>query len=191
MDQVNRAVDILSSSGIIIFPTDTVFGMGCRIDKALAIKKLFEIRNRPLSQATPVLVDGIEMAKEYVKRIPDDVLELMRKYWPGGLTIILPAQVDKVNSLVRGGTDNIGVRIPDNDIIISIIKTVGVPILGPSANFHKDPTPYEFRDLNPKLVGIVDFVVEGECKTKQASTVIDCTKNPWKILRHGAVSINI
>lgn len=190
-EQIEKAVKVLNQGGIIIFPTDTAFGIGCRVDNETSIKKLFEIRKRPLSQATPVLVNSVEMAKEYAY-FPEDVLKkLVKPFWPGALTIVLKCKTDKVPSLVRGGTDTIGLRMPNNQTILKIIEKVGVPILGPSANFHSEATPFEFKDLNKELIKLVDFVVSGECLLKEASTVIDCSVNPWNILRKGAIDIKI
>jgi L-threonylcarbamoyladenylate synthase len=190
--EINKAIDILNNGGIIIFPTDTAFGIGCRIDKPQSIQKLFDIRKRPLEQATPVLVSGIEMARKYLREIPQKVeTELIDKYWPGGLTIILPANKELVPSLVRGGGENLGVRMPNNKTLLEIIEKVGVPLLGPSANFHSEPTPFIFSDLNINLTKQVDYVLDGQINSKTTSTVIDCSVDPWKILRLGSVSINI
>ncbi len=115
----------------------------------------------------------------------------MNKYWPGALTIVLESRIDKTPSLVRGGGSTIGVRIPNNITILEIIKKVGVPILGPSANFPGGATPYKFKDLDQKLVSVVDFVVHGDTSVGNVSTVIDCSVKPWKILREGAVRIDI
>ncbi len=191
-DQIKKAAEILSKGGIIIFPTDTAFGIGCRMDNEKAIKKLFEIRKRPLTQATPVLVSSKEMAKQYIKSLPQDVeTKLMDKYWPGALTIVLESKIDLVPDLVRGGSNNLGVRMPNNSTLLSLIELVGVPILGPSANFHGEQTPYSLEDLDKNLIQMVDFVLEGECLYKSASTVIDCTNTPWKILRQGYININV
>ena len=93
MEEIEKAVEVLNSGGIIIFPTDTAFGIGCRIDKKESIEKLFTIRRRPVDKATPVLVSSIEMVKDYVHQIPDEVKSsLIDKYWPGALTIILEAK---------------------------------------------------------------------------------------------------
>src|SRR3989344_4845508 len=120
---IKDAIKVLRDGGIVIFPTDTAFGIGCRIDDEKAIEKLFRIRQRPKDQATPVLVDSLEMAKDYLSPIPKDVIdELIKPYWPGGLTIVLPCRIDKVPKLVRGGGKTIGVRIPDNPVILEIIK---------------------------------------------------------------------
>jgi L-threonylcarbamoyladenylate synthase len=190
--QIDEAVRILNRGGIIIFPTDTAFGIGCKMDNEEAIEKLFKIRNRPTTQPTPILVNGLGMAKEYASEIPENVVEnLINPFWPGALTIVLNAKVDKVPLLVKGGTDTVGVRMPNHPMILEIIDKVGVPVLGPSANLHGENTPYEFKDIDPKLISLVDYVVEGECSIKQASTVIDCVKNPWEVLRQGAITVKI
>src|SRR3990167_4734088 len=190
--EVNQAISILKSGGVVIFPTDTAFGIGCRIDDAESAARVFKIRKRPPSKATPALVSGIQMAETYFRSPPPQkIISLMEEYWPGGLTIIYHAQTEKIPELVRGGGNTIGLRQPNHPITQQIIKGVGVPILGPSANFHGLPTPYEFTDLDPELVKLVDYVVSGECTVKQASTVIDCTQTPWKIIRQGSVKVRI
>lgn len=186
-----KAINVLKEGGIVIFPTDTAFGIGCRIDNEESIRKLFEIRKRPETQATPVLCSSISMIEEYVQQIPSDVLSLMNKYWPGALTIVLQSRIDKVPELVRGGGSTIGVRIPNHKTTLGLIEGVGVPILGPSANFHGEQTPYDTSDLNPELVKLVDYVVTGDTILKNASTVIDCSIKPWKIIRKGAIDINL
>jgi L-threonylcarbamoyladenylate synthase len=190
MDDVVKAVQILKGGGVVIFPTDTAFGIGCRIDDESAIKRLFTIRKRPETQATPVLISSLYMAQPYLKQVPQDVIEkLIKPYWPGALTIVLKCRSKKILPLVRGGTDTLGIRIPNHLTTLALINGVGVPLLGPSANFHGDETPYLFENLNRKLIEQVDFVVSGECYTKNASTVIDTTQIPWKILRQGAKQI--
>ncbi len=190
--QIDQAVKVLNQGGIVVFPTDTAFGIGCRVDNEKAVQRLFKIRNRPASQATPILVNGLEMARKYATEIPEEVIQnLVNPFWPGALTIVLKANKHKVPLLVRGGGETVGVRMPNHPTLLEIIKTVGVPVLGPSANFHGENTPYEFKDLDPKLISLVDYVVEGECLVKQASTVVDCTKTPWEILRQGSVTIKI
>jgi L-threonylcarbamoyladenylate synthase len=191
-NQIDQAVKILNQGGIVIFPTDTAFGIGCRVDNEDAVQRLFKIRQRPKSQAVPVLVSDLEMAKKYIEEIPKNVVQnLVNPYWPGALTIILKANKEKVSDLIRGGGETVGIRMPNHSIILEIIKKVGVPILGPSANFHGENTPFMFEDLDPKLISLVDYVVKGECSVKQASTVMDSTQTPWKILRQGAINVNI
>ncbi|MEK9178371.1 MAG: L-threonylcarbamoyladenylate synthase [Patescibacteria group bacterium] len=184
---LGKAIKILREGGIVIFPTDTAFGIGCRIDRQEAIERLFDIRKRPKSQATPVLFDSIGQVSEYVSQIPPEALSLMEKHWPGALTIVLPAKIFKVPYLVRGGGKNIGVRIPNHEDALALIRGVSVPILGPSANFHGEPTPFRLEDLNKSLVSKADYVLSGETKLKKESSVIDCTVFPFRVLRFGAV----
>jgi len=191
-EKVLEAARILEQGGVVIFPTDTAFGIGCRIDDKIAVQRLFDIRKRPPTQATPVLVDTVKMAQDYLESVPQHVIQkLIEPYWPGALTIVLKARTDKVPELVRGSTDTLGVRIPNHPIARQLIREGGVPILGPSANFHGERTPYSFEELDPELVKLVDYVVPGECTIKQASTVIDCSISPWKILRQGAITIDL
>lgn len=189
MSEENQAIEILKNGGIVIFPTDTAFGIGCRMDDEKVVERLFKIRKRPSSMATPVLVDSIKMTFEYLELISVDVYKLMNKYWPGALTIVFPCKSSRVPSLVRGGGSTIGFRIPDNKIIREIIKGVRVPVLGPSANFHGEKTPYKFEDLDPELIKLVDLVVKGKTSAGDISTVIDCSVKPWKVLREGAIKV--
>ena len=190
--QISEAVRILNNGGIIVFPTDTAFGIGCRIDNKKAIEKLFKLRRRPQNQPAPVLVANLEMAKEYVKEITDEVItKLINPYWPGALTIVLQCRISKVPELVRGGGNTIGLRMPNNNLVLALINRAGVPVLGPSANFHGEKTPFSIKDLNPELVKLADYVLDGECLFNNISTVIDVTKKPWRILRQGQLEIKI
>ena len=91
-DQITQVTKILNQGGIVIFPTDTAFGIGCRIDNEDAVKRLFKIRNRPQSQAVPALVSDLEMARKYAEEVSEDVIKkLIEPYWPGALTIVLKA----------------------------------------------------------------------------------------------------
>src|SRR3990167_6731761 len=103
MNNWQKALEVLKDGGIVIFPTDTAFGIGCRIDNEKSIERLFKIRNRPENMAVPVLVNSVEMAKQYLMPITHDVQKkLIKVYWPGALTIVLPCRTDNVPSLVRG-----------------------------------------------------------------------------------------
>lgn len=189
---LQKAIEILNKGGIIIFPTDTAFGIGCRLDNKEAIERLFTIRKRPPDMAMPILVSGLDMAKEYGDGIKQEIIDkLITPFWPGALTIVLKCRNDNVPKLVRGGGNTIGLRMPNNKDILEIIKQVGVPLLGSSANFHGEKTPYNIKDIDPKLIEKVDYVLDGKCDLKQVSTVIDVTQIPWKILRQGAIEVKI
>lgn len=187
---IDQGITVLNQGGVVIFPTDTAFGIGCRIDNAEAIKRLFTIRKRPITQPTPVLLASLKMAEGYVKPIGSEVIDkLVTPFWPGALTIVLPCKTEQVPELVRGGGKTLGIRIPNHLTTLQLISSVGVPILGPSANFHGEKTPFSQNDLDPNLIKLVDYVIPGSCFTQLASTVIDCCVKPWKVVRKGAVVI--
>ncbi len=184
---VVKAIQVLNDGGIVIFPTDTAFGIGCRIDNHDAVDRLFQLRKRPRTQALPVLVSSESMALPYFTSPSNVVRHLMKTYWPGGLTIIAPCDVHKVYSPIRGGTKAVGLRMPNYEVTLSMISSVGVPIVGPSANFHGKKTPFTFNDLDEALVKLADFVLIGDCYGTSSSTVVDCTIEPYTIVRRGAV----
>lgn len=186
---IQKAISVLTDGGIIIFPTDTAFGVGCRIDKQDAIDKLFVIRQRPKDQALPVLVKSKEQALTYYQHSSDIVRRLMDTHWPGALTIVDLCKSDAIYSPIRGGGDTVGMRWPKHELLQHILDGVGVPVVGPSANIHGSATPYTFNDLDPEFVSHVDFVVPGVCSVGQVSTVVDCSVDPYRIIRQGAVKI--
>ncbi|MDP2585445.1 MAG: L-threonylcarbamoyladenylate synthase [Candidatus Levybacteria bacterium] len=195
MDKVIEAIEVLSAGGIVIFPADTAIGIGCKINNENTLKRLFKIRKRPENRPMLVLVNSVEMAQDYLLPIPQEVKEkLIKPYWPGKLTIILQSRIDKVPSLVTAGTGTLGVRFPNNKILLELIKSVGVPIVAPSANFSGEKTPFKFEDLNPELVKQADYILNTEISPsaggeENVSTIIDCTITPWKIIRSGALKI--
>ncbi len=185
-----EAVAILQGGGIVIYPTDTAFGIGCRIDMHASVDRLFALRRRPAAQAMPVLVSSIAMALTYYDSPTDIVRHLMEKYWPGALTIVAPCKKNLLYSPIRGGGETIGLRMPNHKVALTLINGVGVPILGSSANFHGSATPYRMEDLDPALVALIDGVVPGVCSVGIASTVVDANVHPLKILRQGAVTLS-
>lgn len=188
-ETLRKAIEIVRSGGIIIYPTDTAWGIGCRIDSKESVDRLFKIRHRPLSQATPLLVSSITMALAYYSRPSTIVRRLMERYWPGGLTIVAPCKTHIIYSPIRGAGKTIGLRMPDHRIPLAVIRGVGVPIIGCSANFSGQRTAHNLEDLDSGLVALVDMVVPGKCRGKIASTVVDCSIEPYTILRRGAVKL--
>lgn len=190
MNDIQKAIQTLNDGGIIIYPTDTAFGIGCRIDSREAVDRFFALRKRPLTKAPPLLVASVDMALSYLDHPSEIVRRFMDVYWPGALTIVAPAKKDMLYSPLYGvGGDTIGVRMPNHPTILAIIEGAGVPIIGSSANFHGEPTPYRSDDVNPLLAGLVDLVVPGTVTVGNVSTVVDCSVDPYKILRQGAIQL--
>lgn len=191
MDDMQKAARIIKDGGIVIFPTDTAFGIGCCVDDADAVKRLFTLRRRDPHKATPVLASSLEMLEPYIEPVDNEVIEkLIKPFWPGGLTIVLKCKEEKIPEMVRNG-NTLGVRVPNHLTTLELLNTVGLPIIGTSANFAGGQTPYCFEDLDPELVQLVDYVLPGETFTKEASTVINVTQKPWQILRQGAVQVEM
>lgn len=188
-EQIAQAIKVLQQGGTVIFPTDTAFGMGCRIDRHESIERLFAIRQRPMTMTPPVLVSSLEMAEKYASFSDEIKQQLIQKYWPGALTVIVPAK-EQVDGLLQKD-DGIGLRLPNHPTPQALISGVSIPVIGTSANFHGNPTPYKTDDLDPELTKLVDYVVEGACTVCRESTVISCLQDPWKILRQGAIDVSI
>src|SRR4030042_6009385 len=108
---LKRAVEILNAGGVIIFPTDTAYGIGCRIDLPGSVDRLFKIRKRPENQAMPVLVASPDMAKEYYSVNSPRMNQLIGSYWPGALTIVAQCRKDKIYAPIRGGGNTVGMRM--------------------------------------------------------------------------------
>jgi L-threonylcarbamoyladenylate synthase len=188
-DKLKKAIETVKNGGILIYPTDTAFGIGCRIDNPAAVDRLFSIRKRPQEQAMPVLVSSKDMALTYFDNPSDIVRRMMDEHWPGALTIVAKCKKELIYSPIRAGGTTIGLRMPNHTIPLSIIEAVGVPMIGSSANIHGEKTPYRMKDLDPELIKCVDFVMPGECTIGVASTVVDCSVEPYCIIRQGTITV--
>lgn len=190
--QLQNAINIFKNGGVVVFPTDTVYGIGCRMDNAESVKRVFSIRNRSEEKAVLLLVSSVAMAAEYVLAIPKEVKEkLIDIYWPGSVTIIFPANKEKVPDIVRAGGDTVAIRQTNHPMLLEILQAIDVPIIAPSANFSGEKTPVTFEDINPRLIENADYVLKGQTGGSVASTIIDCSVSPWQIVREGAVKIAI
>ena len=183
------AIQNFTEGKVGIFPTDTAYGIGCRIDDAAAVERIYKIRSRPEEKALLALVSSVKMAKQYVEISHELEEKLIDKYWPGGLTIILNCNEEKIPSVVRANGSTLAVRWPDHKELCKIIEAVGVPIVAPSANLSGGETPLDLFEVDKALIDSVDFSISGVCTIRGVSTIIDTTVTPWKIIREGVVEI--
>ena len=179
-DQIKEAIAVLKKGGIVIFPTDTVYGIGCRFDDKDAIARLYKIKKTPDSQLFPILVSDLSQVEELAV-INKTGEELIKKYWPGALTIILKS---------KNGKEQIGFRMPDSSLVKLLIDGLGEPLIGTSANFHGSRAPNSYEELDSAFIQLADFVLKGKCQLGVESTVVDATSNVPKILRQGAIKLN-
>lgn len=186
--QIKRAIEILKSGGIVAFPTDTVYGLGGNPFIPEAVERIYNVKRRSRSLPLPLLLaeqsDIIKAAAE----IPDSALCLVEHFLPGGLTLVLKSSA-WVPGTIKAGGDTVAVRIPNHHIPIALIRGLGLPLVGTSANISGKPSPVTAGEVNEQLGGLIDMVVDGgRCPGHLESTVIDATVEPPAILREGAVS---
>lgn len=182
---INKAVKILNEGGVIIFPTDTVWGIGASIQRLDAIEKLYEIKGRPKTKPTAVLIGSISQAAE-VAFLDQEAKDLIGKFWPGGLTLVVKAK-PSTPKIIKGAGETIGIRMPNHKLVLKMVNQLGCGIVAASANFAGQPPPAEKEMIDPQLVDLCDFFVEGISGGGLPSTVVDITVKPYKIIRQGAV----
>lgn len=178
IDYLKEAAHILADGGLVIMPTETVYGIAANMADAGALERLCKIKQRPKDKLFSLHIDTKEKVEDFTQDIPVSAYKLMDKFWPGPLTLILKSK-DK---------DTIGVRMPDDNIALRIIALSGVSIVCPSANISGNPPPKNFQDAIKDLEGLVDFAIDaGSTRLGIESTVVDLTVEPMRILREGAI----
>jgi len=182
----SKAVNALQNGSIIVYPTDTLYGIGADIFDDNAVKNVFEVKKRPFDMPLPVAVSCLEEIED-IAFINDDVRCLVDCFLPGGLTIILKKK-NVVSDLVTGGLDKIAVRIPDNEVALRLISLSG-PITATSANVHGEKTPNNIDDIQMQFENedISIYLDYGELGG-EPSTIVDMTEDKPKILREGVIT---
>lgn len=191
MDQsLTQAGKMIRDGENIVFPTETVYGLGANAFDPAAVKKIFEAKGRPGDNPLIVHIARPEEIKQLVKRIPEKAEKLISAYWPGPMTLIMEKQ-ECVPDVVTAGLPTVAVRLPASATARKLIEAAGVPIAAPSANISGRPSPtkgqHVIEDMFGKVAGIIireDIVVGLE------STVIDMTTEPPTLLRPGGITVN-
>jgi len=184
---IKMVVDCLNNGGIIIYPTDTVYGMGCDIYKSKAIDQIARIKGIKKEKANfSFICHDLSQLSEFTKPISNDIFRLMRSNLPGAFTFILKA-TNKVPKLFQSKKKTIGIRIPDNNIIAEIVKTLGNPVM--STSVHDDDEIIEYT-TDPEIIykkykKLVDIVIDGGFGGNEPSTILDCTSDEIDIIREG------
>lgn len=177
----------LKSGKIFVFPTSTLYGIGCTAYDKNAVDRIYKIKNRPYEKSLIVLVSNIKMAKSITKNISNLEEKLMQEFWPGNLTIILEKE-DVIPDIVTSGTQYVAVRMDSNSTINKIIDNINSPIVAPSANFSGDDSVSKSSKLNKKLLESVDYFIDaGEIENGECSTLVKCENQKIVILREGKI----
>ena len=182
------AANIIKHNGLVAIPTETVYGLGANGLSEEAVIKIFEAKGRPQDNPLILHIAGADQIEQFAHHIPQAAYDLAEKFWPGPLTIILPAR-EFIPKRTTGGLDTVGLRCPDCDITREIIRLSGVPIAAPSANISGKPSTTTAQHVLHDHDGRIDAVVDGgSCRVGLESTIVDLTEERPRLLRPGGIT---
>ncbi len=186
--QLKQAVSILSNGGVIAYPTDTVYGLGADAFNEAAVNRIYEIKQRPSKQPLSLLIADMNGLSELTDDISKMTRILTSQFWPGGLTLVVRKSQHIPLWIVSNG-ETVAVRIPDHPVTLELIRSLGKPLIGTSANLSGTPSVTSADKVKSQLGSAVDFILDaGICPGGIESTVVDVTGNVPVVLREGAVS---
>ena len=185
---IRRARRILQSGQVVAFPTDTVYGVGVYAFQPEAVAALYAAKNRPWTKAIPILVSQVEDVARVARTVPVVAWELVERFWPGGLTLVLP-RAERVPPIVTAGGGTVAIRCPDHSVPLALMNAIGAPLAATSANLSGEPSPATAREVTIQLAGRIPLIIDGgECPGGAPSTVVDLSVTPPRLLRAGPVS---
>ena len=182
---IKQIVDCLKSGGIIVYPTDTIYGLGCDIFQPSAIEKICQLKNlNPLKAQLSFICKDLSHLSDFTKNIDTPLFRTLKSHLPGPFTFILPAS-KQVPKLLQTKKSKIGIRIPDNEICKQILEALGNPIISTSlpGEFVEDYTDPEIIQQN--IGHKVDLIVDGGIGGTEPSTIVDCSTDDWQVIRQG------
>lgn len=180
--------EVIASGGLVVFPTETVYGIGANALDSVAVKRIYHAKGRPSDNPLILHLDHVERLKEHVKTIPEIAYPLMKAFWPGPLTMIFEKK-DHIPMDVTGGLNTVAIRIPSHPVALKVIEIASVPICAPSANLSGKPSSTEFKHVLEDFMDKVDIIIDGgQTDLGLESTVLDLTTSVPMILRPGMVT---
>jgi L-threonylcarbamoyladenylate synthase len=186
--QIELAVEVLKGGGIVAYPTDTVYGLGADSANERAVDKIYSVKKRSPDLPLPLLLADVSDLTKVASAVPDIAWELAEHFLPGGLTLVL-MKSPWVPTTVTAGGDTIAVRIPNHPVPETLIRRLGTPLVGTSANVSGKPSPVTADEVREQLGEEVDLVVDGgRCPGGIESTVIDISGEIPTIIREGIIS---
>ncbi|MFC7685831.1 L-threonylcarbamoyladenylate synthase [Ureibacillus sp. GCM10028918] len=184
-----QAVDLLNNGEVVAFPTETVYGLGAVATNERGVKKIFEAKGRPSDNPLIVHIGTIEEVSNYIEEIPENALKLMDTFWPGPLTVIMKAKEGVLAPSVTAGLSTVGMRMPNHEVALELLRKLKKPVAAPSANRSGKPSPTKASHVEEDLQGRVPLILDGgKTGIGIESTVLDVTVNPPVILRPGGVT---
>jgi len=183
--EMNEIISTIKNGKVVAFPTETVYGLGVKFGSVEALDLLMEAKNRDYSKAITLMVANKQEIENYAY-VSHDAKKIISRFMPGMLTLVFKKKED-VDSKMTNGKETIGIRIPDNDFVLSLLKEAG-PMLVTSANLSNHPNTTSTKEVLEQLDGRIDLIVDGETNDSIASTVIDVSGKDIKILREGKIT---
>lgn len=186
--RIAEAADILRAGGLVVFPTETVYGLGADGLNPVAIRRVYEVKQRPPLRPLTLMIAARETVAELAVDVPPEAWAVMEAFWPGPLTVVL-WKSERVPPETVGGGDRVGLRFPAHPVPCALIRQAGVPLAAPSANRSGRPAPATAQAAQAELGEAVDLYLDaGPADSGVASTVLDLTVRPARLLRRGEVS---
>lgn len=187
-DILARAAAILRAGGLVVYPTETVYGLAADALSLDAVRRVFDAKGRPAAQPLPVQIGQPADIDALAQDIPAEARALIAAFFPGPLTLVLPRRPG-VPDLVTGGGDTVGLRMPGHPIALGVLRAFGGPLVCPSANLTTRPAPMSAAEARADLDGRVDLILDGGPTTDRTpSTVLDLTTRPARLLREGKLT---
>lgn len=184
-EAIALACEVIRSGGLIAFPTDTLYGLGCDPHLPTALQQIYAAKGRSASKAIPVLISRADQLESLVSGLPEQSTRLMERWWPGALTLVLPKNPDLPPDLTP--YPGLAVRMPDHPIALSLLDQTG-PLAVTSANLSDHENPQDAQGVLAQLDSVVDLIMDGgSLLGGQASTIIDCMASEPKLLREGPI----
>jgi len=181
-----RIITQMMQGGIIAFPTDTVFGLGCIMDEE-AMKKIYVAKGRDFNKPLPMMCDSLAMIRK-VALLSSNAEKIIERFTPGALTVVLNKK-EEIPAYVSQGNKTIAIRVPDDNWILDLIKQIGRPIMVTSANISNAGSLLKWEDVYASMKEKIDGIVCEDARGDKASTIVDLTEN-IKILREGPISLD-
>jgi L-threonylcarbamoyladenylate synthase len=184
-EEIQKAAEIIRAGGLVVFPTETVYGLGANALDASAVKKIYALKGRPSTSPLIVHVGGIEQARELAAEWSEEAEQLAKEYWPGPLTVVVPKKA-AIPDEVTAGLSTVGLRIPRHFVALELLRTAGVPIAAPSANRFTQLSPTTAQHVRDAFGEDTPFLLDGgPCEVGLESTVVAVTPDGLEVLRPG------
>ena len=187
-ETIKQGIILLKSGKPVSFPTDTVYALGAPVNDIGCVRKVYEIKQRPLNMALPILLASMDDISLVALEVSETAKILMKEFWPGALTLVF-RKTSFVPDIVTAGGQTVAVRIAAHPVAIEIVKQSGVPLVGTSANVHAKPSPVTAYEVMAQVGGKIELIIDaGRTPGGSESTILDVSTEKPRILRQGAVT---